>query len=393
MSRRSPSCIARMNPAGARLPVYSRAMRHDGLLPTLPACPNSVGLRRPQAIPLSKGDEVREIVTTCKASCFVEKQINPIGESLKYRAANMQLLDQIVDGATGNTKPLANLLRRCLVLSSTLKNEKLKAWAHNELNGYDEPDTLPPYRKIRIIAHGTFLGSFGRQLNDQPLPPGVMKDEHRDWATIANLSQPIAAYEGYDDKRGRVQIPWPASLIVLYQNKFFPHQELILNRAWQEIPISSIAALLDTVRNRILGFALELREQLGTAGDKAESLEAAKVDRSVVNIIYGGNNVIASTAATIQQAGRDLISEGDTPALMKALADLGMAQEDAEKIIHALTEDGSQEKPSLGQRTLGAIKTAAGKLVSSGKEITVSTATSIITHMVIQYLGGSSIAI
>jgi hypothetical protein len=83
-----------------------------------------------------------------------------------------------------------------------------------------------------------------------------MDQEHRDWARVANLTQPIAAHEGYDNKEGRVQISWPPSIVARYQTKFFPDQEMVLNRAWQEIPKSAIAGLLDTVRNRILSLAL-----------------------------------------------------------------------------------------------------------------------------------------
>ncbi len=303
----------------------------------------------------------------------------------------MQLIDQIVEGATGNTEPLSNLLRKCLVLASVLKNEKLKAWAHNELIGYDDPNSLPPYRTLSIIAQGFFLGSFGRQINDQPLTPGVLKEEHRNWARIANLTQPIVSYEGYDKKEGRVQIPWPASLVARYQTKFFPGQDLVLNRAWQEIPPSAVAAVLDSVRNRILSLALELKEQLGTVDDKAEKLQLANVDSSVVYHIYGGNNVIAATAATIQQAGQDLIATGDAAALIKALHNLGVAQEDAHEIIRSLTEDGSQRSPSLGQKTIRVIKAAASKIASTGTNISVSAATSIITQLVLQYLGSNTI--
>jgi AbiTii len=220
---------------------------------------------------------------------------------------------------------------------------------------------------------------------------GWLHREARDGATRGRRWRHFAAYERYDLKQGSLQIAWPPGLTVLYQQEFF--QDMVLNRAWQDIPMSAVAALLDTVRNRILEFALELKEQLGTVDNGTERLETAKVDRSVVNIIYGGNNVIASTAATIQQAGRDLISVGDASALIKALGDLGVIQEDTEKIIHALTEDGKDGKPSLGQKTIGVIKTIAGKLASAGKDITVSAATSIITQMVLQYLGSNPLPV
>lgn len=150
--------------------------------------------------------------------------------------------------------------------------------------------------------------------------------------------------------------------------------------------------MLDTVRTRILSLALGLREQLGTVNDKTEKLEPAGVDRSIAYYIYGGNNVIAANAAAIQQAGRDVITAGDTAALIKALKNFGVTDDDAKKIIHSVGEDGgSQGSPSLGQKTIGAIKTVAGKVASAGKNISVSVATSVITQMVLQYLGSSPI--
>lgn len=130
----------------------------------------------------------------------------------------MQLLDQIIDnGATGNSEPLANLLRKCLVLASTLKNSSLKIWASNELNGYPSPDVLPPYRVIPIVARGFFLGPFQAQIRDQPLPPIALEPQHRHWATTAYLAQPTAAYDQQSKSGG--QIPWPPDLTTLYQAK------------------------------------------------------------------------------------------------------------------------------------------------------------------------------
>jgi AbiTii len=299
----------------------------------------------------------------------------------------VEQLDKITEGATGNKEPLTNLLRQCLVLAHTVKNEKLAAWTQNELNGYDNIDALPSYRKLKIIARGFFVGAFNSQLNDQPLPPGILKKEHRDWARVANLTQPIAAYEDYNKHSG-AQIPWPPGITALYQTNFF--EGMVLNRAWQEIPSSAFASLLDTVRKRILSLALELKDQLGDVSGQTNQLEPAKVDSSVVYHIYGGNNVIAATAQSIQQAGRDVITTGDIGSLKKALGDFGVEAGDITEIVDALKADGDGARLSLGQKTVGAIKAVAGKLVSAGKSITASAATSIITQMVLQFLGSGS---
>jgi AbiTii len=308
-----------------------------------------------------------------------------IVDDCERSGTRMELLDQIIHGATGNTEPLANLLRKCLVLSSLLKNEKLKIWATNELNGYPGPDTVPPYRKVNIGARGFFLGPFGSQLNNQPLPPSVLDSLHREWATTAWLTQPIASYEHHKPDQN-AQLPWPADLTIRYQGKFI--EGYALNRAWQEIPSSVFAGLKDQVRNNILSLALELREQLGDADDKPEKVAREKVDRSIVNNIYGGNNIIATAAHTINQAGHDIIVAGDAASLTTALVDLGVEKEDVDRIIAALRQDGADDRPSFGGKTIEVIKTVAGKLVSTGKQVAASTATSIITQMVLQYLGG-----
>ena len=46
------------------------------------------------------------------------------------------LLDDIIELATDDKQPITVLLRKCLILASQLKNERLKAWANKELNGY-----------------------------------------------------------------------------------------------------------------------------------------------------------------------------------------------------------------------------------------------------------------
>jgi hypothetical protein len=85
-----------------------------------------------------------------------------------------------------------------------------------------------------------------------------------------------------------------------------------------------------------------LKEQLETS--KPSKLSAEKIDQSVVYHFYGNNNVIASTAQTINQAARDVIISGDMKSLKKALTDFGVDQTDADKIEQALKDDGYDGK-------------------------------------------------
>src|SRR5712691_12636993 len=175
----------------------------------------------------------------------------------------MKLLDEIIDCAVDNKEPVSVLLRKCLVLAYQLKNARLKSWVEKELDGYNEDDEVPEYRQTGAQAKGTFFGPWQSAIYEQPLPPSVLKKEHRHFASTVKLMQPIAAYDlDRDEKtgKGKFIIEWPPDLTVLYQGKFI--QGYALNRAWQEIPLSVIVSLIDTIRNRVIRFALELKDEL-----------------------------------------------------------------------------------------------------------------------------------
>jgi hypothetical protein len=88
---------------------------------------------------------------------------------------------------------------------------------------------------------------------------------------------------------------WPAGLTAFYERAFF-QRSYALNRAWQEVPGSVAVGLIDTIKTRVLRLALELKDELGGVHDDDDltELPKEKVDQTVINIIYGGTNVIAS---------------------------------------------------------------------------------------------------
>jgi hypothetical protein len=131
----------------------------------------------------------------------------------------MKLLDEIIDLAASDNGSVATLLRKCLVLAHALNNDRLKAWAEKELNGYDRDDSVPEYRKTATGAKGHFVGPFGSEIRNQPIPPAVLEEKHRAFAESVVLFQPIASYEDVDG--GSVfLIEWPANLTLLYQSSF-----------------------------------------------------------------------------------------------------------------------------------------------------------------------------
>ncbi|HME20737.1 MAG TPA: hypothetical protein VKI44_05140 [Acetobacteraceae bacterium] len=181
-------------------------------------------------------------------------------------------------------------------------------------------------------------------------------------------------------------IPWPADLVAMYQAKFI--EDFALNRAWLEIPTPTFPALIDTVRNKVLMFALDLKDDLGDVGDDIDAVPQDKIDSQVVYNIFGGTNVVANSAQNFTQVGTVTIKEGDAEALRSALKKLGVSDSGISELQAALAEDENvASTPSLGQRTKAWLTGIGSKVAEAGANIAIDTAKAEASRYLLQYLG------
>lgn len=294
------------------------------------------------------------------------------------------LLAAIIRAITETDEKISSILRKCLVLSYLLKNDDIKSWVMSELNGYDAGDPhIPQYRRTYAPAMGLFIGSFGQMINDQPIPSAALDKKHRHYAETISLRQPIIAYEDVKASDERI-VPWPANMVVLYQNKFFDG-DMVLNRAWQSVPGSVLAGIVDIVRTRLLTFVLELQTQLGDGKTSIKNVPSSAVQTLFQIIVVGGNNVFGDvenfTAQTVQT--------GDFASLRGVLIALGVSNQELDNLENNITQDRSEDKTpkALGSQTLEWIKRnakSAGKgAIGIGKEV----ATSVMTEAIKRYIG------
>ena len=241
---------------------------------------------------------------------------------------------------------------------------------------------------------GFFIGIVHR-LNSQPLASAVMKEEHREWATTARLNAGIAAYESLpkkDGSDGAFQVPWPQNLVLYYQTKFYG-EDLVLNRAWQDIPAAAILLLLDTVRTRLLDFALELRGQIEDDDKSLAKVEPRKVDAAVTNIIYGGTNVVGSNiTGAVTQIGDVGVTPGDFSSLKSALEALGVSTDDILSLKTAIEADkNAGDETGFGERTASWLATAAKYVGKGAGKIASGVTVATVTKAILIYLGLESL--
>jgi hypothetical protein len=228
---------------------------------------------------------------------------------------------------------------------------------------------------------------MGRQLTNQPLSLHILDKNDFERMNRCPLPQPASSYEGRPDKSADATLPWNPALITRYQSKFFQDSDLVLNRAWQLIPGSVIVGLLETVRNRVLRFALDLKSELGPSAPTVEKLPSATIERSVVNHIYAGNVVIAAHAEHFSQIAHTNIAVGDEQGLKTALKELGVTDEGISQLEHDMEADKHGGDSTIGPRIRGWLSNIGSYLGKEGAKIGLEAAKKLATRWILQRYG------
>jgi hypothetical protein len=295
------------------------------------------------------------------------------------------LLDDIIRLAQDDTQSLPNLLRKCLILASELKNDRLKAWANQELDGYADlgGELVPNYRKVEAHAFGSFAGPLNAWTSKHIIIPGVMHEEHKHWAERVQIIQSVSSLDDLartDLKQRVLTSHWPPDMIAYYSDKLW--DGWICHDAWQEIPKSVLIQVLDTVRNITLRMALEIKDELGTSyGDlsRMRPEEIARVKDVVIHNL-GGNVAFGNLDAS----GSTTIIAGDRKSLDTVLSKSGMGKEDLNELSEAILVDGGSK---LGNGMANWIQSKSGKVIVAGMKVTASIGQQLLTEWLMQYVG------
>jgi hypothetical protein len=296
------------------------------------------------------------------------------------------LLKDLIDLAADDKQPITTLLRKCIILAHQLKNDRLKIWANEELNGYDTKESLPKYRVIPAAATGLFIGPGWAQMQ-QGIPSGALKKEHRVIAELVYIAQPVSALEDSikSDSSCGLKFPWNANLVAHYQEILMSDWQL--HSAHQSVPKSVLAGILDTVRTRVLNMALEIQSDIGERDEDLKKItpeELKKVDQTIVNNIYGGNLFLSAGQSTMSATSvQQNIIAGDWEHLAKVLQGAGISETELVELSAADQSDGR----TMGVKVKDWIQKTAPKVLSGGVKVGVEVGKSLLLEYLKQYYG------
>ncbi len=300
----------------------------------------------------------------------------------------MSLLKEIQADAVDASVDISVVLRKCKVLAARLGNKEFKLWVERELNGYTSREDLPTYRILHVESYGDFFGMSQSGLKNARIPPSCIPEEFRDFVNTSYLVHPIRYYASLiktkESSSNVTKSPWPADLIATVGSKII--RDMHLGDAWRLIPDGAIVALLDTIRNRILSFVLEIEAEAPDAGEAPPNVRPIADERvnqvfytyiqgDVANLMAGSQTITYNTKITVVQ--------NDLESLKQYLASLGIGESDLEELDQAIHEDTqSGVKDGLGSK----VRAWFGKMISKSGSTAWNVATSAAANILIKAL-------
>jgi hypothetical protein len=305
----------------------------------------------------------------------------------------MTLLRDIQEAATGTDVPVATLLRKAQILAARLDHAPLREWASQELDGYRDFESLPDYRRLgRVTVVGDFSGPFGSSMRNAMIPESNVPDEWRETLFTHNVYESVAELEAILARRDEgLLYPWPADVTASLADHFYEGMGAM--RIAKSLAPSAIAGVLDTIRNRLLAFALDIERLDARAGDVAPGepppVAPAAVTQVFNTTIHGGQVSLAAAgqgdvAQSVSQTGEAPRSITDVAGTLR---EWGLPDEDIRELEEALAADRDAAGGELvvGQQTqnwLGRVATriSAGA-VTVAENVTVETIVGLLTKL------------
>ena len=290
------------------------------------------------------------------------------------------LLTDIVDSLTSESSRVANTLRRAKILAHKIGLPEFRSWIDRELNGYSEGVELPRYRVCKTHNLATILDPFGGGIKNQVLPIDHLPEDIRSSAESMYFRQGVGELEGMANEDGMSEA-WPADAVRSIERTLdIAGGRLVDVR--RPVPKHAVQGVLDSVKNRLLDFVLELQnEAIGTSVD---SIDPSKVRNIFQTFIIGSQNAV--NVAERLSAEQE-IRIGDFESLQKHLQSSGVSDADLILLRDAISSQTQPQQGDLGAKVNEWIGMMIKKAADGVWKVSVDNAGKLLMDALSRFLG------
>ena len=227
--------------------------------------------------------------------CVLE---GPIRETRSMVERDESLLAEIErDVLAGG--PVADALRKCVVLGGRSGSTELRDWATKELRGYESEDTVPAYRTVGApIFADALTGNAivrGQRISPSMLPDFAQEHLQEAYTFMIGIGEIEALAEQARAGGGQAKLSLPMALDlarVMDSASGNPFQQI--NALYWGIGVASLDGIVDQVKTTVAQLVGELRAATPAGADVPS--EAATTQAVHVAVYGKARNVTVSTA-------------------------------------------------------------------------------------------------
>lgn len=281
------------------------------------------------------------------------------------------IIEQIQRDALDTRVSVSSLLRRVKLAAAKLNLNGLEVWVEKELSGYKED--VPEYRQLtgQPMAFNPYRGWI------------PITGEVAGWLSKRGLAQPIASIEDLisrsEGENGELQMPYSPDIAALLDR----HSEISWGRYALHIDRSQIVHVVESVRNLVLDWAIQL-EKSGVMGTEFSfSEDDRKRAQTVGNTFHigsignltgnlGTGNVVGDISVGSVDARQASALADQIARYLPQLAETGIDMSAVQKNLGIVQEEASKPHPDTNvlrgalNDLRNVVSGAAGNLVASG---------------------------
>ena len=252
---------------------------------------------------------------------------------------------------------------------------------------------MPDYRHGHCQSFGNFVGPGYAYMNSMPLPSSLVPKEYH------NITNELLFRENFRTLEetllialkdgGAAKCNWPADLVVRLADKFYQRFQLV--DAWVLVQPSDILEIVETVRNRLLRYVLEIDSSYVSSGEKSIKMEKEGNSTVFNTTILGNVNGLNQNCANVDQAFINelkLITPGDWATLTKFIDKIGsFVQKDKDDLKTAIDEDKMFGNVGVGSNVNKWIARVRNGSIKVTTSLSMNVVANLITQAIVAFLG------
>lgn len=208
------------------------------------------------------------------------------------------LLAQIEAAVLDDSVPLSSLLQKCIVLGGKAGSEKMRDWARQELNGYQDFQSIPNYRRLRAQVKLVITNLAGYNPITRPLSASDLDDQLRKILAdskveleVVPLGTNIGELEALASSNEDVQLVpyWADVMLQLLNDRYIDSTTSRAASIYWSVSRASFQGLIVRVRTALSELAAEL---IALTPEDQEVPDKLAADQATQFVITGNRPTI-----------------------------------------------------------------------------------------------------